>query len=57
MRVRDVDLGEDVVERPQVRDGTPAVHEDYQCSLAANEIDKELEEGVYRKGLCFRASD
>ena len=44
--VRDVNLGEEVIHRPGMRDGRTAVGHDNDGPLAAEEVDEELEEGV-----------
>jgi hypothetical protein len=51
MRVGYVDFWQEVVQRPQVGNWTPTIHEDDKSPLAADEVDKELKEGVYREGL------
>ena len=46
-----VDLGADEVERPRVGYGRAAGHEDDEGAFAADEVDKQLEEGVDGEGL------
>lgn len=46
VRVGNVDLGEAVVEWPEVRDGLATVHHDYKRAFAADEVNEELEEGI-----------
>ena len=51
MRVGDVNLCEAVAKRPRVCDRFSTVHQDDKSTLAANEIDKKLKEGIDCKRL------
>lgn len=51
MRVGDVDFVEKLVQRPGMRDWGSSVHEDDESSFASDEVDEELEESIYDKGL------
>ena len=51
MRVRDVNLREEVVERPSMGDRRTAMGHDNHGPLAAEEVDEELEEGIDRECL------
>lgn len=51
MRIRDVDLLQDQVQWPGVRNGRSAGHEDDEGSFAADEVDQQLQEGVNGEGL------
>jgi len=46
MRVRYVNLWKTMIERPDMRYRSAAVHHDDEGSLTADEVDQELEEGV-----------
>jgi hypothetical protein len=52
--VGDIDLWEEVVQRPGVRDRRAAMCHDDQGTLAPEEVDKELEEGI--DGECLEAT-
>ena len=51
MRVRDVDLAEYVIERPQMLNGCSTMGHDNQGTLAAQVVYQQLEEGVNRKSF------
>lgn len=46
MRVRYVNFRKTVIEWPDMRNRSSAVHHDDEGSLAADEVDQELKEGV-----------
>lgn len=56
MGIRDVYFGEAMVERPQMRDGCSAMHQDDKGTFATEEVDEELEEGIEGEGLAWMLS-
>lgn len=51
MRVRDVDSGEEVIQRPEMMDRSTTMSHDDERTLAIDIVDQELEEGVDCEGL------
>ena len=58
MRIRNVDLRKAVIERPNMRYGSAAVHHDDEGTFTANKVDEQLEKGIQRECLvAFSAGD
>ena len=53
MGVGNVNFGKTMTERPRVMNGLASVHHDYERAFTTEEVDEELKEGIYGKGLGF----
>ena len=52
MGIGDVDFPEEAAEWPRMGYRRSAMHEDDESSLATDEVDEQLEEGIDDEGLC-----
>jgi hypothetical protein len=54
MRIRDIDFGQTMIERPEVMYRFSSMHQDNQGSFATDKVDEKLEEGINRESLIVR---
>jgi hypothetical protein len=57
VRIGDIDFGQAVIHWPQVMNRLASMHQNYQGTLAPNEVDQELEKCIDSKGLVTIRTD